>query len=595
MSDMEAKVVLTLQDKITAAARKIVKTFTGVKKAADALNKTGGRNGLAKQFSEAEKRAVALRNKITQLKTAMTNIKTHAGKVFGRAGIAGLIFGTMKVGALAAGTTALSTAADFEVLRSRLKTTFQGSQVEAEKAFTFIKKFAAKTPFQVSEITEAFIKLKEAGVDPTNGSLEMISDASAARGRDILQGTEALTDALLGENERLKEAFSITGRVKGNKVKYNFVDGAGKQKAVTADLTSKDDIAEKLLKTLSRYKGAAEEQSKGWKGLVSNLADVRDQFLDMTANSGPFQRMKDVLKGILDEIDNADKDGRLKRFSEAFAQNFNKTFDAALPLAQGMWNALKDMAGVIDKIATAAGGYKNLGYFAAALWVAVPALKLIGGMYSAAKVIGGITALVTGADIANLGAFAGVLLRVAGSLTVLAGAAWLVEKNQGKIRDFLDSVRPPEQRGSSFPKRSGMGPFNPDDPVFGAIQDGVNVGMEWLGFGEQPDTKTNIGKGSLPDGATLPAIRSGPPVPGIQRNGRIGPQGALESVGPQRVGAAEMKQTNNSTINITVGGVTINGETTAATAAKVAAMIGDGIAKRLRGGLHDGSVDGALA
>ena len=70
----------------------------------------------------------------------------------------------MPIGGL--GVAALKTAADFETLQTSLNTAFQGNEQAAKSAFEQINKFAASTPFQVSEITDAFIKLKNLGLDP---------------------------------------------------------------------------------------------------------------------------------------------------------------------------------------------------------------------------------------------------------------------------------------------------------------------------------------------------------------------------------------------------------------------------------------------
>lgn len=69
----------------------------------------------------------------------------------------------MSAATIALGQSAIATGSEFEQLMARLKTTL-GSQGAAEAAFKTIQQFSATTPFQVSEVTEAFISLHNRGI-----------------------------------------------------------------------------------------------------------------------------------------------------------------------------------------------------------------------------------------------------------------------------------------------------------------------------------------------------------------------------------------------------------------------------------------------
>ena len=98
----------------------------------------------------------------------------------------------------------VNTAQSFEKYQTILKTT-EGSAQAAEKSMQWISEFAVKTPYELDETTDAFVRLRAYGLDPTNGLLQTLGDTSAAMGKPLMQAVEAIADAITGENERLKK------------------------------------------------------------------------------------------------------------------------------------------------------------------------------------------------------------------------------------------------------------------------------------------------------------------------------------------------------------------------------------------------------
>lgn len=162
------------------------------------------------------------------------------------------------------------TTLQFEKLQTVLKTTL-GSQGEADKAFALIKDFAASTPFQVSSITDAFIKLTNRGVKPTRESLTQLGDLASSQGKELDQLVEAILDASTGENERLKE-FGIQASKSGDQVTFSF---KGVQKTV-ANTPEAINAAILSFGQLQGVAGGMEAQSKTLGGALSNLQDVGD-------------------------------------------------------------------------------------------------------------------------------------------------------------------------------------------------------------------------------------------------------------------------------------------------------------------------------
>ena len=86
----------------------------------------------------------------------------------------------------------INTTARFQDLRTAL-TSVTGSAEGGAEAFQFISKFATKTQFGVDDLTETFIKLKSAGIEPTEKLLTTFTDTSAVT-TDQLGSLQAITD-----------------------------------------------------------------------------------------------------------------------------------------------------------------------------------------------------------------------------------------------------------------------------------------------------------------------------------------------------------------------------------------------------------------
>jgi len=81
----------------------------------------------------------------------------------------------------------LDIGAEFERLETVL-TTLEGSQARAKQSLGWIQDFATRTPYEITEVTEAFVRLRSYGIDPTNGTLATLGDTAAAMGKPIMEG-----------------------------------------------------------------------------------------------------------------------------------------------------------------------------------------------------------------------------------------------------------------------------------------------------------------------------------------------------------------------------------------------------------------------
>jgi len=199
----------------------------------------------------------------------------------------------------------IKTSAEFEKFRTQLDT-IEGSSSKAAASMDWITQFTKKTPFELNQVTDAFVQLKAFGIDPiANDSLKILGNTSAAMGRTLDQGVQALADAVTGEFERLKE-FGIKARTVGDQVQFSYQQN-GQEMVATADKTSQQMIQATLLGIFNdKYQGGMDKLSATWDGMTSNMADSWTIFQKQIGDAGAFGAAKNSLAIVLDELQKND-------------------------------------------------------------------------------------------------------------------------------------------------------------------------------------------------------------------------------------------------------------------------------------------------
>jgi hypothetical protein len=165
------------------------------------------------------------------------------------------------------GKKILDTTVEFQKMEAVLSTTL-GSTSAAKAAMDQIVDFASSTPFQVNELTDAFVKLSNRGFVPTMAQMRQMGDVASSVGKSFDQLTEAILDAQTGEFERLKE-FGIKASAQGDVVQFTF-------KGITTEVAKSDKAIQEYLLSLGNLEGVAgsmEAISKTTGGAISNLED----------------------------------------------------------------------------------------------------------------------------------------------------------------------------------------------------------------------------------------------------------------------------------------------------------------------------------
>ena len=175
------------------------------------------------------------------------------------------------IGGVAILNQVVNTVRTFEDLEATLRAV-TGSAEAASKSFELIRAFTATTTFQIEEVAQAFITLKQAGIVPTSDALQDFGNFAAGMGKSITQLAQAAFNATTGEMEMLKQ-FGVIARQQGDKITVTF-DG------VTKEIERSGASIVDFLRSIGREKfpTAIAERANTLSGAISNLQDQVSEF-----------------------------------------------------------------------------------------------------------------------------------------------------------------------------------------------------------------------------------------------------------------------------------------------------------------------------
>ena len=263
-----------------------------------------------------EKDAKRFEKNLDGLNKKLDSFATNAGKIAGYASLAVASgFGLL-------GKSVIETSARFESYQATLET-IEGSAEKARASLDWISEFGKTTPYDVAQVTDAFVKLKAYGIDPlADDALRVLGDTASAMGKPLEQAVEAFADAATGEFERLKE-FGVKAKTQGDNVTFAWTEN-GKELTKTVKKNS-NEIRAFLLDTLGgRFSGAMDRQSRTWNGMMSNLGDTWTDFKRRIGEAGFFGDAQANLQKVLDYLGKLDADGTLDRWAENISDALSK-------------------------------------------------------------------------------------------------------------------------------------------------------------------------------------------------------------------------------------------------------------------------------
>ena len=219
-----------------------------------------------KQIKKFNAELAQTQSQINKLQGGSTALGNAFKGAFAALGALGVVVGLAEVV-----RSVIQTTATFEKFKAVLTNTL-GSQRAAAEAFDLITKTAATTPFSLEQVTEAYIKLANRGLKPTELALKSFADIAASQGKELDQFVEAALDATQGEFERLKE-FGIKASKSGEQITFAF-------KGIKESVENTPEAINAFLIALGQVEGVAgstDSISQTLSGTWSNLGDNAGQ------------------------------------------------------------------------------------------------------------------------------------------------------------------------------------------------------------------------------------------------------------------------------------------------------------------------------
>lgn len=418
MSDLRVRLILQAIDRATAPLRRVNAAMSSLTRPARQIGAAVA--GFARAAG------------VQQLAGAIGAVAGRAGEAAGAAARLGTKL------ALAGGAAGflfkrefLDTAVEFERFSTILET-LEGSGEKAKQAMSWVEEFAVKTPFELREVMDSFVKLRSYGLDPTNGLLKTLGDTAAAMGKPINQAVEAIADAVTGEGERLKE-FGIIQRQVGRRMVYEYTVN-GKTMRKVAQRGNRAMIQETLTAIWNeKYGGAMERLAKTFEGMVSNLLDHWGKFKRMIMANGAFDWLKTKAEELLATIDEMGKSGELQQLAAEFGTKLVAGLKAAWEAFQELMSAVRTVASGLMWLRDLFGSWTPIVAAVAAV-IAGPLILALANLGIALVPLG---LALTKVSIALLATPVGWFL---GAVAAIAAAAYLVYDNWEDIARFFEDL-----------------------------------------------------------------------------------------------------------------------------------------------------------
>ena len=220
---------------------------------------------------------------LTKFNEKTNNTGKNAEKDFDAIGSAASKVGGIVAGAFAVGSVVnfgrgvIAATSEFQKFEAVLSNTL-GSSSAAQLALSQIQEFAATTPFQVDELTGAFVKLANQGFKPNIDQMRLLGDLASSTGKSFDQLAEAILDAQTGEFERLKE-FGVRAAVAGDQVTFTF-------KGIKTQVDNTSEAIRGYVLSLGAAEGVSGSMEKISGTLGGRISNVQDSFTQLQTTIG---------------------------------------------------------------------------------------------------------------------------------------------------------------------------------------------------------------------------------------------------------------------------------------------------------------------
>lgn len=270
------------------------------------------------------------RNRVRDLDADMLKMNRTTGLLgIGLSALKGAFLGLVAgVSLLALTNQIIDARSEYEKFQAVLSNSFQSAEV-GQAALNMLAKFAEKTPFQLNEVTGAFVKLVNRGFNPTYEQLTNLGDLASSQGKSFDQLTEAILDAETSEFERLKE-FGIKASKAGDQITLSF-------KGTTKTVQNNAGAIREAIMEYGKMTGVADSMDVISKTLGGKISNLGDQFWGLLVAMGGFSSpiLDSVFNGMGQALD-------FMLYALPFvAQWFTILWQSLSPLVSSIWDFQK--------------------------------------------------------------------------------------------------------------------------------------------------------------------------------------------------------------------------------------------------------------
>jgi len=381
-NEQELSVVVRARDQATATLRKVK---SEVEKAGDAFKSSA--QTMKKEFDKAGETLISVGDTFS---TVGRKITTHVGLPL-----------------LAAGGYAVKSAADMEQWRIAFETML-GSADKANKLLTDIKSFAAKTPFNVTELVEGAKRLLAYNIEAEKilPTLNALGNISAGVGKD-----------------KLPQLILALGQVRA----------AGK--LTGAELRQFTEAGVPLLELLAKQAGvsAADIKQAMEDGAAPSFAEVEKAIFSASEEGGKFHNLM--------QKQSETTAGKFSNLQDKFQETARSIGEKLLPQANKFMEELNKMLDRFNQLSPETQG--AIIKISAALIALGPVLSIVGNLIKAWGYLSKAFVLIKGAAIAvgaAIGAISLPVLAIIAAIAAVIAIGVLLWKNWDWVKQKATEV-----------------------------------------------------------------------------------------------------------------------------------------------------------
>jgi tape measure domain-containing protein len=257
------------------------------------------------------------------------------------------------------------------------ETNKQAKALDAIKGREFVFNMAKNAPFEVNALTDSFVKLKAAGLDPMDGTMQTLVDSVSRFGgsSETLKRASVAIQQMAGKGViSMEELRQQLGEAVPTAMQ-NMAVGTGLSMGQLVKHISNGEVeasnALKRMFTVMKFENenAAEELQKSWIGQFAKLKTNMTLFQNSVGTDAGKDGFFGVIKSELEQLNAYFDTSAAKKFSSEVGEALTKTVNMVI-------SGIKFVVKYSEEII-------NLGKILAVVWAGKTAYKAIEGMIGA--------------------------------------------------------------------------------------------------------------------------------------------------------------------------------------------------------------------